>query len=324
MKEKLIYAGIAFFISLFVLVLQFYKIEPFETFSLRFNDTNFALQDKTPSKEVVFEAVDEPSVNRFGRWPWDRTILAKGINSLNQSDVLILDMIFSEPSTQSQDDALADSLANLNASVCGFFLRHNATQKIGEDELDILGDSSLDLLHSQVSEFNNPTFISAKHAEMNILPILESCSLSGSFTTIAASDNLLRSYPVAVYYHDMLFPSLSIQALRLRSDSDISRVDSNKVSINEKLINYMDTPIIRTKSKKIKNKKKTIRKKIVKKIKIQEIEDKDSDEDGINNKKDMCPNTPLGVIVNKNGCRGNLAASGKKYLLFVYFLFYYC
>ena len=236
MKEKLIYIGVIFSISLFVLLLQFYKVEPFETFSLRFNDTNFALQEKEPSKDVIFVAVDEPSVNRFGRWPWDRAILAKGIENLSFSDVVMLDMIFSEETTQEKDYALSDSLSNLNASVCGFFLRHNATQEISEDALEVLSDSALDLLHAQISEFHNPTFIAAKHAEMNILPILESCSLSGSFTTVAGSDTLLRSYPVAVYYHDMLFPSLSIQALRLRYDKDISRVSENEVSINEKLI----------------------------------------------------------------------------------------
>jgi len=245
MKEKLIYIGVIFSISLFVLLLQFYKVEPFETFSLRFNDTNFALQEKEPSKDVIFVAVDEPSVNRFGRWPWDRAVLAKGIENLSFSDVVMLDMIFSEETTQEKDYALSDSLSNLNASVCGFFLRHNATQEISEDALEVLSDSALDLLHAQISEFHNPTFIAAKHAEMNILPILESCSLSGSFTTVAGSDTLLRSYPVAVYYHDMLFPSLSIQALRLRYDKDISRVSENEVSINKKLIKLNEQGFVR-------------------------------------------------------------------------------
>jgi len=67
--------------------------------------------------------------------------------------------------------------------------------------------------------------------------------------------------------------------------------------INEKLIKYMDKSIIKPKSKK----KKDVKKIIKKKIKIQE-ENKDSDEDGINDQKDMCPNTPFGVVVNKDGC----------------------
>ncbi len=108
-----------------------------------------------------------------------------------------MDMIFSEPTSLNQDSALAESLSGLNSSVCGFFLRDKSTQNITNEELEILGDSSLDLLQSQISQFKNPLFVSAPFAEMNILPILESCSLSGSFSTLSESDHLMRSYPIA-------------------------------------------------------------------------------------------------------------------------------
>jgi len=181
MKDKLIYTIAIVPILVLILLAQIYKVEPFESFSLRFNDINFDLQKKEINKDIVFVAVDEPSVNTYGRWPWNREILAKGIAKLNQADVVLMDMIFSEPTSENQDTALAESISSLNASVCGFFLRHNSTQLIGDDELEVLGDSSLDLLQSQISQHNNPQFISAANAEMNILPILESCSLSGSF-----------------------------------------------------------------------------------------------------------------------------------------------
>jgi len=245
MKEKLIYLSIVTSIMVFVLLLQTNKVEPFESFSLRFNDINFDLQNKEPNSDIVFVAVDEPSVNKFGRWPWDRRILAKGIDALSQADVVMMDMIFSEPTQEEQDDTLADSISNLNASVCGFFLRHTATQEIDEDTLDILGDSSLDLLQAQVSKYKKPVFITAPHAEMNILPILEACTLSGSFTTLAESDHLMRSYPISVYYKDLLFPSLAIQALRLRTDNDIQRVNDNHLSINKKLIGVNEKGFIR-------------------------------------------------------------------------------
>jgi adenylate cyclase len=172
MKDKLLYIGVVIFILAGVLLLQIYKVEPFESFSLRFNDVNFALQKKEPSKDIVFVAVDEPSVNQYGRWPWDRKIIANGINKLSMADVVLMDMIFSEPTSENDDSILGESLANMQNSVCGFFLRDNSTQNISEGELEILADSSLDLLQSQISEFHKPQFISAPFAEMNIIPIL--------------------------------------------------------------------------------------------------------------------------------------------------------
>ena len=245
MKDKFLYLALLIPILLITLLLEVYKVEPFESFSLRFNDINFALQKKEPSKDIVFIAVDEPSVNEYGRWPWERGLIAKGLNGLSEADVVLLDMIFSEPTTDEQDSILADSISVLNNSVCGFFLRHNSTQSISDDELDILSDSSLDLLQSQVAQHSNPLFVSAPHAEINIIPILEACSLSGSFSTLSESDHLLRAYPIAVYFENLLYPSLAIQGLRLKFNSDIQRVDDRDVSINEKIIGLNDKGFIR-------------------------------------------------------------------------------
>nr|WP_321267601.1 CHASE2 domain-containing protein [uncultured Sulfurimonas sp.] len=245
MKEKLLYLSVLIPILIVTLLLHLYKVEPFESFSLRYNDINFDLQKKSPSKDVVFVAVDEPSVNEFGRWPWDRAIIAKGIDALVDADVVLMDMIFSEPTSQMQDSVLAESISGLNSSVCGFFLRNNSTQTITDAELEILGDSSLDLLQSQIAEFSNPFFISAPFAEMNIVPILEACSLSGSFSTLSESDHLLRSYPIAVYFKNILYPSLAVQGLRLKFNKDIKRVDASHVELNERLIGLSDKGFIR-------------------------------------------------------------------------------
>ena len=245
MKDKLLYLAALIPILVVTLLLHVYKVDPFESFSLRFNDVNFNLQKKEPSPDVVFVAVDEPSVNEYGRWPWDRSKLAKGIDNLYEADVVLMDMIFSEPTSTEEDSVLAESLTNLNASVCGFFLRHNATQDIGDEELEVLSDSSLDLLQSQISEYSNPTFVSAPFAEMNILPILSSCTLSGSFSTLSGSDHLLRSYPISVYFKDILYPSLAMQGLRLKFNKDVKRVDDVHVEINDKMIGLDNNGFIR-------------------------------------------------------------------------------
>lgn len=233
MKSKIYYLVAIIPILILSLGLYQYKVEPFESFSLRFNDINFDLQKKSPSDKVVFVAVDEKSVNHYGRWPWDRETIAKGISKLGNANVVLMDMIFSENTTQQKDTALASSIAGLQNSVCGFFLRHNSTQNISQEQEDTLSNSTLDLLQSQIAINHDPKFISAEYAEMNILPIEESCTMSGSFTTLSESDHLLRSYPIAVYFKNMLLPSLSVQGLRLMLDKDIKRVDPSHVSIGE-------------------------------------------------------------------------------------------
>ena len=245
MKDKLIYSVAILPILIITLLLHAYEVQPFESFSLRYNDVNFDLQKKKINKNILFVAVDEPSVNEYGRWPWNREIIAKGVDKLVEADVVLMDMIFSEPTTTEQDDILAESLSNLNASVCGFFLRHNATQGISNDELDILSDSSLDLLQSQIAEYKKPGFASAPFAEINILPILEACTLSGSFSTVRASDDKLRAYPISMYFQNILYPSLGVQGLRIKLNKDIQRVDDRHVKIDENIIGLNKEGLIR-------------------------------------------------------------------------------
>jgi adenylate cyclase len=236
MKEKATYLVPLLLVFFCMFYIKTNQLEPFESFSLKFNDINFKLQHKKINKDIVFVAIDEPSVNKFGRWPWDREVIAKGVSYLSKADVVLFDMIFSETTTSKADNDLANTISSLNNSVCGFFLRKNSTQDVTDEELDILQDSSLDLLQSQISQYKNPIFISSKYAELNILPILSACTFSGSFSTLSENDNLLRSYPISVYYKDSLYPSLAIQGLRLKFNKDIKRVDINHVDIAGKII----------------------------------------------------------------------------------------
>ena len=236
MRTSILYLSSLLALFFLTLFLQTNKVEPFESIALRFDDALLQEKEKKIDKDIVFVAVDEQSINTFGRWPWSRDIIADGLKELTQADMVLFDMIFSEPTTPKNDAKLAHAIENLNSSVCGFFLRQKSTQHLDPKALEILDDSSLDLLQSQIAEYKNPFFVSAPEVEINIPEILESCSLSGSFSTLADSDQLLRAYPISVYYNNKLFPSLAIQALRLKFQSDIKRVGPNEVTVHDRLL----------------------------------------------------------------------------------------
>ena len=231
MKQKLPLLALVLGIASLIIWLYAARIEPFESFSLRFNDVNFHLQKKEPHPDIIFVAVDEPSVNRFGRWPWNREIVAQGLEQLAAADVVLLDMIFSEPTLPDLDRRLGDAVAAQKNSVCGFFLRHRSTQTVDPLQEELLVDSALDLLQSQVARTGTPRFVHGPYAEINIASILESCTMSGTFSTLRDSDQLFRSYPIAFYYNDHLYPSLGVQGLRLYLDKDIQREDGTLVDL---------------------------------------------------------------------------------------------
>ncbi|MEA3523148.1 MAG: adenylate/guanylate cyclase domain-containing protein [Campylobacterota bacterium] len=232
MKKGVLFVLIFVVVSTLSLSLWYFKVEPFETFSLRFNDINFDLQHKEPYRDIVFVAIDEKSVNRFGRWPWKRSIVAQGIEKFHQADVVVTDMVFSEVTSDEEDEQLTQALEDTN-SVCGFFLRHKATQQVSALQEDILEDSVLDRLQSSVAEYHTPQFVAADFAELNIVNILQSCTLSGTFSTLRESDHLFRAYPIAFYFKNLLYPSLGVQTLRLLLNSDITREDALHVKLSD-------------------------------------------------------------------------------------------
>ena len=65
-----------------------------------------------PSDDVAIVAIDELSLNRIGRWPWQRSVHAEVIRKLHAAgaDTIVFDILFTEPSPD--DSALARAMAN--------------------------------------------------------------------------------------------------------------------------------------------------------------------------------------------------------------------
>ncbi len=230
--------------SLLFLGIYTFKLEPFHTFSLHFNDLNFKFQNKEASKDIVFIAIDEKSVNHFGRWPWNRDVLAKAISHVDSSALLIFDMVFSESTPH--DEKLASALREQDNNICGFFLRQKASHSISPTQAELLSDSSLERLSSSLE--NTMMFIEGSEVEVNIEQILSTCTLSATFSTLRDSDQFLRKYPLAFIYNEELYPSIGTQALRMYKNRDLLHVkdstfslDTHKIYSDERgfsLLNY--------------------------------------------------------------------------------------
>src|SRR5215471_17466739 len=63
-------------------------------------------------EDIAIVAIDEASVSRFGRFPWSRQVMARTIDSVATAKpkVIALDVLFADPTTQEDDDALARSI----------------------------------------------------------------------------------------------------------------------------------------------------------------------------------------------------------------------
>jgi len=122
------------------------KVEPIFSLSLKVSDFNYSLNRKNLSDEITLVLVDERSVNRFGRWPWNRKIFSEGLKRLKGAKVVILDMVFSEKTVKEDDEYLAKTIEELENVVCGFFIRKRA-----KAEGIVLEDERVEMIASKAS-----------------------------------------------------------------------------------------------------------------------------------------------------------------------------
>ncbi len=71
------------------------------------------------SGDIVLEAIDSPSIEKIGVWPWPRQLHAELIGKLESAGVsdIVFDVDFSSPSTPASDQAFLDALQKAGGSV---------------------------------------------------------------------------------------------------------------------------------------------------------------------------------------------------------------
>jgi serine/threonine-protein kinase len=89
-------------LSMTILFLGFglFRIEFLDTLDLKFYDVLMKLRgDSQRTSEVVLVDIDDDSIEKLGRWPWPRSLLAEGITKINAGNpkVIGLNIILSEP-----------------------------------------------------------------------------------------------------------------------------------------------------------------------------------------------------------------------------------
>ena len=87
-------------ITILFLGLVIFRIDFLDTLELKFYDimVNLKTDPETPS-DIILVDIDEDSIEKLGRWPWPRSLLAKGINKINagRPKVIGFNLILSEP-----------------------------------------------------------------------------------------------------------------------------------------------------------------------------------------------------------------------------------
>lgn len=117
----------------------------------------------TPA-DIVIVAIDEASIKRLGRFPWSRDLTARAIDSIvpAQPKVIALNVLYSEPTTEANDAALAHSVARAGNTVVAAQLVDDADETGAEGvqwlrTLPLIEQASAGMGHVHISTESDGT-----------------------------------------------------------------------------------------------------------------------------------------------------------------------
>jgi len=116
-KNPTLFFGLT--LTLIFLFLAFIRVDFFDTLGLKLYDTWMNLKTQTvASDRIAIVEIDDESIEKLGRWPWSRSMIAGCLNKVASAEpaVIGLNIIYSEPeeNTGLQEIARLEEIFNTN------------------------------------------------------------------------------------------------------------------------------------------------------------------------------------------------------------------
>jgi len=209
MKKTKTVLLIGIVITLFYSFCAISKLLPLERFELLLYDLRYQIRGRTtPPQEIAIVAIDDKSLEKVGRWPWERSKIAAVIDILKKmgAKVIFIDVIYSEPSKD--DEILKDAIKRAGNVILPIVFDFKGEKKNVQDGI---------LVQSAYSAIANPENlniffpIGANDVLLPVKGFSQSADALGHINMIADKDGILRWEVMAIEYNGDLFPFLLIQ-----------------------------------------------------------------------------------------------------------------
>jgi CHASE2 domain-containing sensor protein len=127
---------------------------PVEELSRRTGDLYFRLRGtQGTSPHVVLILIDDASLERYGRWPWKRSLLAQVVRaaSAEHPKVLGLDILLSETEDETNDRELAKALKDAGNTVLVAKISNSPQGRLWVEPLPLFAQNALAVGHAQAA-----------------------------------------------------------------------------------------------------------------------------------------------------------------------------
>ncbi len=213
-----------------------------------------------PASPVVIAAIDEKSLDKFGQWPWSRTILARIADRLTElgAAAVAFDVLFSEPDRTSPAAVAANlpadpkyqsvraqlaTLPDPDAEFAAALARSPSVMAFAySDDAALSADPSIEFPYGfSIIGTAGESYVAGKvqGAHYAILPLPAFMQAAHGMGEVHAGDpdpdGVIRRVPLAVAVGDRLYPTLAGDALRVGIGGQTAQVRLTKDGFIDKM-----------------------------------------------------------------------------------------
>lgn len=201
---------IGVFITLLTTLLMFLDLSPFITLEAKLLDYRYKIRGKMGHPDnIVIAAIDEKSIERMGRWPWDRDKLAQLVSKLEEAGakIIVFDIILSEG--EKNDKLLSDAIWDAGNVILPIVFDFES--KISHPDNEQLNNAALTSV-TNGALFKKYPPIMANGVLIPVPELIGSVMTLGHINMFPDMDGTLRWESLIIGYREKLYPSATLQA----------------------------------------------------------------------------------------------------------------
>ena len=198
--------------------------------------------------DIIIVDIDEPSLAKFGQFPWGRNVFSKILENINKENPKSIgfDIFFSEKDKQSPEEIIKTysiedvNIKNALQSIEGHDEKFQKTLKETKSVLAVFGSlvptkgtyNRKGKARIFAKGGNVKNYVYNYKYSLGSIPILEKNSKGlGSINYITQSDAVVRSLPLIMVFNDKLFPSFGLEMIRIgeKKRSIITNLNDNGI-----------------------------------------------------------------------------------------------
>lgn len=174
-----------------------YFVEPsVHDLFLRMNLSN------TPSSQIINIAIDENSLSKVGRWPWNRNLYGNIFEYVKDAKVIVFDSVITTSDNIRSDQKFFSRLKNMDNLILGTFFcnkEQNSTINMTPFAVTIKNGEQMKLIEYQYYANLPEDLIKNAHA-------------IGSVSTLPDNDGVIRKLSPIFRHNNTFYPSVAIKA----------------------------------------------------------------------------------------------------------------